>query len=221
MVQAKEILMAGALLALAGCTSDFGPWPMPTGYTYHTEQHKAPPGPEPVFKKWEVERKEKAQAAEAPVSMDTHFDDSVIVADAPVTAPLPAVNDPQLWLDAANDLTGRLFGTFGNPTEAVYLPPGTDEEGQFFAAALHAALQGRGFTVAGQPGTGPFTLRYAMNGMGGGNDGRKLLTITMQSGMQNLAEESGIYTVGGGMSAATVRGDNAPVSLTAPGGSGF
>lgn len=223
MVQFRGILAALALTALAGCTSDFGPWPMPTGYTYHTAEYKAPPGPEPVFKKWEMEqRKKKTQESEMVPSMDTHFDDPASAAQVLPTETTYTGNDPQLWLDAANDLSARLFGKFGNPTEAVYLsPPGAGEEDQFFAAALRAALQERNIAVAMQPGMGPFTLRYVAAGTGGG-DGRMLLTITMQSGPQTLAEESGIYTVGSGANnAAAIPVENAPMPLTAPDGNGF
>lgn len=225
-----KTMMAAAFVLLTGCTSDFGPWPFPTGYTYHNEEYKAPAGPEPVFKKWEAARKSnKKQGAAATPVLDTHFvDHKAVAVPQPVSVPAsPAINDPQLWLSAANDLTGRLFTKFGKPTEPVYLSsPGMAEQDQFFAAALHAALQDQGVAIAAQPGTGPFAMHYKTSDIGGA--GRLLLTITMQSGAQPpLAEESGIYTVGGDggagiVSAAPVGGaGGAPTSLTAPGGGGF
>lgn len=226
----KTMMTAAAFVLLTGCTSDFGPWPFPTGYTYHNEEYKAPAGPEPVFKKWEAARKNKKKqdAAPAPV-LDTHFaarKAKAAQASAPVS-PSPDTNDSQLWLSAANDLTGRLFTKFGKPTEPVYLPsPGAAEQDQFFAAALHAALQDQGAAIAAQPGAGPFSMHYKTNDTGSG-EGRLLLTITMQSGTQTLAEESGIYTVGGGAGAGSGSASvpvkdagGAPTSLAAPSGAG-
>ena len=151
--------------------------------------------------------------------MDTHFDNpSVEIAEASMPAQQAITNDPQLWLSAAKDLTDRLFGKFGSPTEAVYLPPATGEDGQFFAASLHAALQERGIAIAEHPGTGPFTLHYTTGAIDGAGEGRLLLTVAIQGGAQTLAEESGIYTVGGGIGAAgdRTRVENVPMSLTSP-----
>lgn len=217
--QQKKLLAATASLALlAGCTSDFGPWPMPTGYTYHQEQYKAPPGPEPVFRKWEAELKKESNAPVLP-SLDTHLAPyQATVADVSAVHATAERNDPQLWLDAANDLAARLFTKFGKPTESVYIPPGGSAgDRQFFAAALHASLQEQGVTIAAAAGGGPFTLSYDIRGTVGG---RALLTVRLQSGPRTLAEESGSYFVGGSGGAASAAAPSpagAPLSLTGPG----
>ncbi|HEY8191258.1 MAG TPA: hypothetical protein VIG74_02445, partial [Alphaproteobacteria bacterium] len=122
----KFAFLVAPLLLAAGCTSDFGPWPMPTGYAYHHSEYHAPPGPEPVFKKWEKKYMNNGTdnaGTMAPMNIDTHFSDDTTA--APVIASVAPATDLQVWQSAADELARRLFGDFGRPNEAVYLQPGS------------------------------------------------------------------------------------------------
>lgn len=91
-----------ACLLLGACTSDYGPYSIPSGYTYHREEYKAPPGPEPTYQNWDhfPDRNETAVApiytgdggmaepgaVEPPAPMES--------APAPVSAPAAPVDAP-------------------------------------------------------------------------------------------------------------------------------
>lgn len=212
------VLLLAAIVFLTNCTSDHGPWPMPTGYTYHNDKYKAPPGPEPVFKKWEMEHG-MSQAPTPPRTIDTHLDNSPAVgggADMPVAASSPIGNDPRLWQSAADDLTGRLFAGFGKPAEALYIVPSDgSEDSRIFAAALRASLQQRGVPVADTQGGGSFALHTAIASVDGG--GRRLLTVSLYNGPRKAAGESGLYNVTGAYSERAMpapSGDGVPVVLS-------
>jgi hypothetical protein len=189
----KFTLFAAPLLLAAGCTSDFGPWPMPTGYAYHHGEYHAPPGPEPVFRKWEKEHMNKgvdATSPAPPMNMDTHFADDT--GGIPPMASIAPVADLQTWQNAADDLTRRLFSGFGRPNEMVYLQPvgGAPDS---FGSALRSSLQSQNVKLADNVGGGPFALRYEAQDTGGE---RMLLTVSLMNGAMKLAEESGSYAVG-------------------------
>ena len=68
-IQGSKSFFVAALLAplvLVGCGSSFGPFAMPTGYTYHGQTYKAPPGPEPYFKKLERDVAESKERVPLP-----------------------------------------------------------------------------------------------------------------------------------------------------------
>jgi|GEM_PF-1875922 len=70
MVARTRILNGLFLMALpvglAACSSDFGPFPMPTGYTYHHDTYKAPPGPEAVDRRSNYNRRDEAHRLTGP-----------------------------------------------------------------------------------------------------------------------------------------------------------
>ncbi len=198
----KFTFLAALLLLAAGCTSDFGPWPMPTGYAYHHSEYHAPPGPEPVFKKWEKEYLNKDAGDNtgtmAPMNIDTHFADGT-GADVPPMASIAPVADLQAWQDAADDLARRLFSSFGRPNEMVYLQS-VGAAPDSFRSALRSSLQSQNVKLADNVGGGPFALRYDAQDTG---TGRMLLTVTLMSGATKMAEESGSYAVSGVPTPAT------------------
>lgn len=198
------IAFATASLSLAAC-SDLGPTPMPSGYTYHSDTYKAPPGPEPIFRQWGMAY--DADSSWIPEDMSTSIDDSAMTDHdraavevttpmvAPISQPAPSLHDKLRWQDASRDLLSRLVSSFGQPAEAVYLKPGsgTADMMRHFSDALFVAMTEQGMTVAAQPGMGPFAMQYSAGDIG--TPGRVLLTLTLMSGGQIAAEESGIYTV--------------------------
>lgn len=212
-------LVLATFVFLTGCTSDHGPWPMPTGYTYHNDKYKAPPGPEPVFKKWKIEHNLADAPGAAAPSMDTHFEDQTIIVDSSAVAasPAPVGNDPRLWQKAADELTGRLLAGFGKPNEAIYIVPSNgSEENLIFAAALRTSLQQQGVTVTQVLGGGPFALHTAIAPVDS-NGGRHLLTVALHNGPRKVAEESGLYNVTGAYNAPVMPApvsDNVPVVLS-------
>ncbi len=68
------VALLTAPVLLAGCTeiTTSGPRarPMPTGYTYHHDEYKAPPGPQPVFKKWEYKNGVREEPQPMPMQLD-------------------------------------------------------------------------------------------------------------------------------------------------------
>lgn len=76
------------LVVLAGCSSESGPWPMPTGYAYHNNPYKAPPGPEPDGPPHERTSPYRT-AMEEPAAAPLESAPTNIIAPAPAPAPLP------------------------------------------------------------------------------------------------------------------------------------
>lgn len=186
-----RVFLLGAPLILAACTSDFGPYPMPTGYTYHGDVYKAPPGPEPVLKRIEHAN----DAPQPPVQVDA----GMPAQDVYVASPIVVQSAPgEAWDNAARELVTRMTGSFGMPTEAVYLraadmasPAEVNLE-----QALRGVMTQSGFQMAAGPGSGPYTLHYAVSPLSGVSDGsRMMVTITLMGRDGAVAEESGIYTL--------------------------
>lgn len=191
-----RVLLLGAPLMLAACHTDMGPYPMPTGYKYHGQTYKSPPGPEPVWKRIEhmndpapAPKKEKcgecmdaaSHSAAAPMMMDP---------GAPVGGS---------YSMAAHDLITRLVDGFGQPVDPVYLHPAQSSGSveMNLERALRDAMMQRGFNLAPRAGAGPFTLHYAVSGLNVGDAGRQMVTVTLMGPEGTLAEESGIYALDG------------------------
>ena len=206
----KMLLLGVVSLLAAGCSSATGPWPMPTGYAYHNEEYKAPPGPEPepVFKQWESRRK----GGTAPVVLSTTFENpSETVSDAPAaaepvtadaipmapdTVPVTPVTSESLRA-AADELTAQLFKQFGRPAEAVYIDANAATD-PGFDKALRESLQAQGVPVATAPGMGPFTLTVSSMELAGDTAGRRVMTLAVTSAGKKVAEATGLYAVSGG-----------------------
>ncbi len=203
-------LLLGAPLFLTACHSHFGPYPMPSGYTYHERQHKAPPGPEPVLKK--IEHMEPARSVDGhhhkdcpetcPEMYNGHHHMSSHGGMHATPAATVTIGEPLMasgpWDNAAQDLVRRLVNGFGTPVEPVFIRPA--DMGSASEIAMERALRGAmtqsGFTLAPAPGMGPYTLHYAATPLQVGDGSRMMVTITLAGDNGAVAEESGIYAVG-------------------------
>lgn len=215
----KTVFCATMLFALGACESHNGPWPMPTGYTYHQGQYKTPPGPEaePVFKVWDSK-----ETAHQPVgtAVDTTMMETAPVPGAIAATPALSASHDMRALDmAASDLVKRMIAQTGQPMESVYIEPG---QNMAFEASLRNALQEHGVKLAPMQGTGPFTLRYII-----GNAvsyGQQNISISlMASGGMPVGAADGMYALSGS-GASTPTGQQShtrPMSIIGPAGSGF
>jgi hypothetical protein len=215
-------LLAAPLL-LAACTEN-GPWPMPTGYTYHHDQYKAPPGPKPVLKKWEYKHGLRPEPQPIPMSLETTTTTTVITA-APITGVESSATGPATvttWQLASDELVARLISDFGRPTESVWLV-GDGAGSPEFDRVLRRSLGASKIDIADTPGGGPFSLHYSV-GSSGDSAGHWLLTITLMSGPTRLESESGLYGFSDGVSAPSVAtgsfATDAPIAITGPAPSG-
>lgn len=183
------VALLTAPVLLAGCTQN-GPWPMPTGYTYHHDEYKAPPGPQPVFKKWEYKHGVREEPQPMPMQLEGQ---SVATAE---TAPVMAVSSSATtnsWQQAADELVSRMVAAFGRPTEAVWFEADTASPDSInFDKVLRNALAAQKIGIADMPGASPFTLHYSV-GDAGDSSGHLLLSIVLMSGGQRVESESGMY----------------------------
>lgn len=202
-----RILLLGAPLMLAACHSDYGPFPMPSGYMHHDKEHKAPPGPEPVLKN--IEHMKVPHSVDDPHAHphdhDHHAKHKAMMGDHHEPVQMAATMEmgagmevDSSWNMAAHDLVGRLVDGFGQPTEPVYVRPADAASAaeMNLEKALRGALTQRGFNVAPAPGMGPYTLHYAASHLGVGDGTRMMITVSITGSEGALAEESGIYALG-------------------------
>ncbi len=188
------LVALGAPLLLTSACSANGPWPMPSGYAHHQYKYKAPPGPEPVFKKWESRLKKDGEAAPSgsmcatACAADSTPADSMPVESVNAQSTMPVTT----WQSAANELVSRMAVNFGKPTEAIFVRPAAAGNSQL-EQILRDALQAQGMSAAAGPGTSPFVLSYATQQV----SDRTMLTITLSGVAGMLDEESGMYNVDG------------------------
>ncbi len=197
-----RLILLSAPLFLTACHSDFGPFPMPSGYAHHNKEHKAAPGPEPVLKKIE----HKIETMHIPQSIETtntNTKDNMMMAttQAPIPVNIPAPMPPanSSWDHAVHDLLTRLVDGFGQPVEPVYINPANpvSQTEMNLEKALRLTMMQKNFNVAPAPGMGPFTMRYtASNLVGIGDGSRMIVTLSLMAKDKKMAEESGIYELG-------------------------
>jgi hypothetical protein len=219
-----RIALLAAPLLITAC-ADNGPWAMPTGYTYEHNVYKAPPGPKPVYKKWEFSHGMRQEQPLPPGAepMSTHLEDmttttTTVTAVTPVEAsadipgvaavpaltisdmPAPMMTGPDSWDRAAKDLIAKLITDFGHPTEAIWLQadPSASDSAMNFDKALRAAMMMHQIHIAAAPGAGPYVLHYSV---APSSPGRSMLMITLMAGPAKAAEESGMYDIPTGVSA--------------------
>lgn len=189
-----RVLTLASPLFLMGCHSDFGPFPMPTGYKYLDESHKTPPGPEPVFKKIQNSNFPGNRENCTDPAQKTSVYPSAVQPEHPFSPPAASGQ----WGYAAGDLLGKLRDTFGAPSESVYIkaPANPSAAGVDFERTLHTAAPENGFMLVTTPGMASFTLSYTMTPASLGDKQRMIIALMLESAGQVVAEASGIYESG-------------------------
>ncbi len=193
---ASAVVLAGGLTACADTT-------MPTGYTYHNEVYKAPPG------------KEASKPAHV-VGQGTA--PAMVVDQAPVqqTEGLPpgfTNADIDSLTVVAEDLLAKLVRNFGRPMEPtmVITHPANTNRDAAMEMALRRAMQNQGIPVSTAAGEGPFSLGYAIadraqNGAGAYTLDAEIFLVVQG---QEITRQHGSVDV----SAAPVYMNNPPVPV--------
>ncbi len=198
-----RILLVGACVSLAACHSDFGPHPMPSGYMHHGKAHKSPAGPEPVWRniKHKMNHEHTKECKDMPnhPAHMTQAAPETVAMSAPRPAPVVAGGH---WDMAAQDLVSRMVAGLGQPAEPVYVRPAnpTSDAEMHLEKALRGAMLQRNFDLAPAMGMGPYVADYAISPIQGLSDGsRKMVSFSLSSHGQQVAQESGIYDLGPAM----------------------
>ncbi len=187
-----RILLLGATCApllLAACTTDNGPFPMPSGYAHHSDVYKAPDGPEMM----KVNANKPAPHV-MPVPVLENEEPVVQAAVVPVVAPEMLETDH--WQGAADKLVKDMTVNFGKPQVPVYVVPGKSIEEMSLADALTRALLANDVNVSMERGLSPYTLSHMIVQPMDASDNRKMVKIMLNDYDKKIAEESGLFNIG-------------------------
>lgn len=171
---AFRLALLCAPVALIACQA------MPTGYTYHNEVYKAPPGPE-------------ASPPAHILNTGTHADTSHLHSQGRLTSTLSEAEqhaarggaygddgDPEAFRGVADDLIARMVANFGRPMEPVFV-----NQSSPMTASLKASMRRHEIPVAVNPGDGPFVIDHMIEGANA--------TIVFFSNHARVTSESGSY----------------------------
>lgn len=134
---------------------------MPTGYSYHNQKYKAPPGPDAVAPFDEIE-------APAPLPGQT----------APMVSAPESVTGV-MWQPVFTDLLTKIEAKFGMLVDPVFVMPSGNVEAD---AALRTVMNERGYHIAAAQGTSPYIMRPSIGGQS--------VEVALMSGATALAVES-------------------------------
>lgn len=149
---AFRALMLSAALGVVACTDSMS-MQMPTGYTYHDQVYKAPPGPEANVKEAKI------------IHVDTSRMNNMMTETVTMGSALPPGFDPndpaiaaQLRL-TADELIARLLRNLGRPMEPTYVLDSSP-----LTAALKDSMARNQLPIAANPGDGPFVIDHSISG---------------------------------------------------------
>ncbi len=207
--RAARLLLLAAPVALAACSADLGPSPMPTGYKFLNKSYSVPGGPAPVMH-YPGENGPAAATVQdtqpssgdtsiaAPMPMVGQAEPVDMAAPDAVSAPVTdgaavAVGSVQ-WDSAANDLLGKLESAFGTIRESVYTrePNAGRADEAAFAQALKQAMEVRKYK-AGDKDKAAFAFDYTIAGQA---DGATLVSLNASAQGKLLARVEGRYAAG-------------------------
>lgn len=178
---AARLAMLAAPIALVSCAGYvMHPSPMPTGYTYHNDLYKAPPGADPL-----IYRAPSSTVTVVETTETVHYEGS---GAAEMIVPVE-------YEVAAEELFARIEVGFGRPEDPVFVRIARNEAESYFAQALSQTLRQRGYRVADGRGQGPFTLDYVLDSGQFGDPARTLVTLNVLQKDHPVAQESGIYSL--------------------------
>lgn len=166
-----------APVALSACSS--ADMQMPTGYTYHNEIYKAPPGPEASPPAKLISTTSAASAGNGGAISLPAADGSGLSGDNTLST---QIGGPETYAAAADDLVARMLRNFGRPMEPVLV-----KDSSVMAGALKSSLTRNGVPVAANPGDGPFVLDNSVQG--------QTATIQFISNHDPVTSETGSYPV--------------------------
>lgn len=197
----RMIMMGLPLIALTACSNNFGPFSVPSGYTYHADKYKAPPGPELVRGGFVTpkheEQEEEFTAPELEETPEVAIEENIEIQETLVDPVLLSL-DPDKVLLAANKILDRIEVKFGKLTEPLYLKAADPDESlnPDFEKALRQAMNSRGYDLAPVPGHSPFHMIYGITHPAAYHyDSQATLSLTLMGGKTELAFDSGKYVI--------------------------
>lgn len=171
---AFRLALLCAPVALIACQA------MPTGYTYHNEVYKAPPGPEATPPAKILETRTTAETT----NLHTQGTLTSTLSESEQRAAMGGVygdeGDPEAFRAVADDLIGRMIVNFGRPMEPVFV-----NQSSPMTASLKASMRRHEIPVAVNPGDGPFVIDHSIEGANA--------TIVFFSNHERVTSESGSY----------------------------
>lgn len=138
-------LLCAPVALVAACSST----PMPTGYTYHNEVYKAPPGPEASRPAHIVDTNGMSQSG----SM------SATLSEEEQRRLAQGSTDAEAFRGVADELVRMMLANFGRPMEPSFI-----NESSPLTASLKASFAANGIPVAVNPGDGPFVIDHSISG---------------------------------------------------------
>jgi hypothetical protein len=134
-----------APVALMACSS----LPMPTGYTYHNEVYKAPPGPEASRPAKIVDTNGMSQTGSMSATLSEEEQRRLAQGSM----------DAEAFRGVADELVRMMLTNFGRPMEPSFI-----NESSPLTASLKASFAAHGIPVALNPGDGPFVIDHSISG---------------------------------------------------------
>lgn len=138
-------LFCAPVALVAACSAT----PMPTGYTYHNEVYKAPPGPEASRPAHIVETSGMTQTG----SM------SATLSEEEQRRLAQGSSDAEAFRSVSDELVRLMLANFGRPMEPSYI-----NDSSPMTASLKASFAAHSIPVAVNPGDGPFVIDHSISG---------------------------------------------------------
>lgn len=213
LIRSLYIVALAVPFLLSACGGSIEPGPMPTGYKYHNGAYKAPAGAEPGF--WEKSTKHSQSIELTPLGSGGAGDGNAIESQS-----MGLSAEALAWMPASRELVSRIKSRLGYPVEPTFFEGMDGKSIPGFEAALKSATNEQGWPTAATRGSGPFHLAYSAAPSDLANPARLLLTVRLTVSKSNFViEESGVYTIGTGLSLdgpVVMAAPAEPVALTPP-----
>lgn len=148
------IMVLSAILAACSSTA------MPTGYTYHHEIYRTPPGPEAKEPaKILASGQDVESGASGTNNMGGASGHGLGMNGQDVYTASAHMDADGRWDMAADELVQKILRDLGRPMEKVHVPGNND-----FVTALKASLARHNIPVMDRVGDGPFVIQHQISG---------------------------------------------------------
>jgi hypothetical protein len=141
----RFVLFCAPVALVAACSAT----PMPTGYTYHNEVYRAPPGPEASRPAHIVATNGMTQTG----SM------SATLSEEEQRRLAQGSRDAEAFRSVADELVRLMLVNFGRPMEPSFI-----NDSSPMTASLKASFAAHSIPVAVNPGDGPFVIDHSITG---------------------------------------------------------